>query len=472
MLVLVTGATGYIGGRLIPRLIAAGVSVRVFVRDRRRVEGRSWAERVEIVEGDMLDETSVRSAVAGVDVAYYLVHSMGQARDFEAADRRAATIFAAAAASSVRILYLGGLLPGGKRVSHHLQSRAEVGEILRTHDDTLEFRAGPIIGSGSASFEMVRYLTERLPAMVAPRWIDNLVQPVAVDDVLRYLVLALQVPATGIVEIGGDRRTFRQMMQGYAAARGLRRLIVPVPILAPRLAGLWIGLVTPIPNRLAVPIVEGIIEPVVADTARSSQLFPSVQPIGYDEAVHLALDALARLDIETRWSGALGEARAVDLSDKEGLVRETRTLDVHASPADVFATFTGIGGASGWRVWNWAWSVRGWMDRIVGGPGLRRGRRHPTDLLPGEALDFWRVERIEKDKLLRLRAEMKVPGRAWLQWEVMPLDGGNSRLVQTALFAPRGLLGALYWYLLYPLHGRIFSDLARAIADAAEAPLI
>jgi Protein of unknown function (DUF2867) len=259
------------------------------------------------------------------------------------------------------------------------------------------------------------------------------------------------------------------MMQGYAAARGLRRIIVPVPVLAPRVAGLWIGLVTPIPNRLAVPIIEGIIEPVVASTSRASELFPQVVPIGYDEAVRLALDALARLDIETRWSGALNEPAVVDLADREGLVRETRTLDDDAPARDVFASFTSIGGASGWRAWNWAWSLRGLFDRLVGGPGLRRGRRHPTDLFAGEALDFWRVEQIESGKLLRLRAEMKVPGRAWLQWEVMPLGDQRSRLVQTAIFAPRGLVGALYWYLLYPIHGRIFSDLVRAIATVAEA---
>jgi hypothetical protein len=291
------------------------------------------------------------------------------------------------------------------------------------------------------------------------------VQPIAIDDVLRYLVAALDLKETGIIEIGADRLTFRQMMQTYARIRGLRRFIVPVPVLAPRVAGLWVGLVTPIPNSLAVPLIEGIVEPVLADTSRARALMPEIVPMPYREAV---IAALARAgDAETRWSGALHSRNAVEVTDREGAIREVRSVQVKASPARVFESFTSLGGARGWLTWNAAWWLRGALDRLVGGPGLRRGRRHPQNLFAGEALDFWRVDSIEHDKLLRLRAEMKVPGAASLQWEVSA-EGAGSRLVQTAMFVPRGLAGVLYWYLLYPLHMLIFSDLANAIARDAE----
>lgn len=465
MRVLVTGATGYVGGRLIPQLIAAGHTVRVMVRNAGRIAGRSWLPHVEVAVGDLLDREATARALEGVDQAYYLVHSM-LAPEFEEIDRRAAATFVSAAPPTLRrTIYLGGLLPRGERQSEHLRSRAEVGEILARSLPVLEFRAGPIVGSGSASFEMVRYLTERLPAMVAPRWIDNEVQPVAIRDVLRYLVDALTLDATGVVEIGADALTFRRMMETYAGVRGLRRVIVPVPVLAPRLAGLWVGLVTPIPNQLAVPLIEGIVEPVLADTTRARELMPGIEPIRYRDAVVAALER--EQETETRWSGALHNAGSVELSDREGMMREVRTVEVNASPQRVFEAFTSIGGRRGWRAWNAAWWLRGAVDRMIGGPGLRRGRRHPQQLLAGEALDFWRVEQIEPGRMLRLRAEMKVPGAAWLQWEVTPGDD-CTQLVQTALFVPRGLWGAVYWYALYPIHARIFSDMARAIARDAE----
>ncbi|MHB8998579.1 MAG: SDR family oxidoreductase [Thermoanaerobaculia bacterium] len=385
---------------------------------------------------------------------------------FETLDRTGAENFATAAPSTLRkVIYLGGLLPKGEQRSKHLRSHAEVGTTLARSVPVLEFRAGPIIGSGSASFEMVRYLTERLPAMVAPRWIDNEVQPIAIDDVLRYLVGAVDRDETGVVEIGADRLTFRQMMQSYASIRGLRRFIVPVPVLAPRIAGLWVGLVTPIPNSLAVPLIEGIVEPVLADTTRARALMPEIVPMPYRDAVSSALER--SYEAETRWSGAQHSPNAVELTDREGAIREVRSVEVDASPARVFEAFTSLGGRRGWLAWNAAWWLRGALDRLVGGPGLRRGRRHPQHLLPGEALDFWRVDAIEPDKLLRLRAEMKVPGAASLQWEVSA-EGPGSRLIQTAMFVPRGLAGALYWYFLYPIHALIFSDLAKAIAREAE----
>lgn len=465
MRILVTGATGYVGGRLIPQLLADGHEVRVLVRDAARVAGRSWLPRVDVAVGDLLDRDSIARALAGIDQAFYLVHSMMEP-GFDDVDRRAAANFVAAAPATLRkVIYLGGLLPRGEQRSMHLRSRAEVGAILARSLPVLEFRAGPVIGSGSASFEMVRYLTERLPAMVAPRWIDNEVQPIGIRDVLRYLARGVTLDATGVVEIGADALTFRQMMQTYASIRRLRRFIVPVPVLAPRIAGLWVGLVTPIPNRLAVPLIEGIVEPVLADTTRARELMPEIEPAPYRDSVALALERAG--EAETRWSGALHRTGDVELTDREGAMREVRSVVVDASPSRVFDAFTSLGGARGWRVWNSAWWLRGLVDRVVGGPGLRRGRRHPRELLPGEALDFWRVEAVDRDRMLRLRAEMKVPGAAWLQWEV-EREGEKSRLVQTAVFVPRGLWGAVYWYALYPLHARIFSDLARSIAREAE----
>lgn len=465
MRILVTGATGYVGGRLIPQLLAAGHTVRVMVREASRIAGHPWLPEVEVAVGDVLDRDSLLRALEGVDQAFYLIHSM-MAAGFETLDRSGAENFGSAAPSTLRkVIYLGGLLPKGEQRSKHLRSRAEVGSTLARFVPVLELRAGPIIGSGSASFEMVRYLTERLPAMVAPRWIDNEVQPIAIDDVLRYLAGAVDRDETGIVEIGADRLTFRQMMQTYASIRGLRRFIVPVPVLAPRVAGLWVGLVTPIPNSLAVPLIEGIVEPVLADTSRARTLMPGIVPMSYCDAVSSALERAD--EAETRWSGALHAPNAVELTDREGAIREVRNVKVDASPARVFESFTSLGGARGWLAWNAAWWLRGALDRLVGGPGLRRGRRHPQHLFPGEALDFWRVDSIEHDKSLRLRAEMKVPGAASLQWEVSA-EGAGSRLVQTAMFVPRGLAGVLYWYVLYPLHALIFSDLARAIARDAE----
>lgn len=473
MKILVTGATGYVGGRLVERLIARGERVRVLVRDRERAQARTWASDVEIVEGDLMDPASLAEALADVDVAYYLVHSMCAGADFAEQDRRAAHHFVAAGGNLRQVIYLGGIRPrvsDGEELSEHLSSRAEIGEILRAGLPTTEFRAGPIIGGGSASFEMVRYLTERLPAMVAPKWILNEVQPVAIRDTLSYLTAALgREDALGVIDIGTDPMTFKAMMERYAAVRGLPRVILPVPVLAPKLAALWVGLVTPIPNCLAVPLVEGVVQPVVADTSRARALFPDIDPIPYEEAVSRALARTEAGEVVTRWSVAGGPTPPRSrLEDKEGVVREVRTRLVDATPEQVFRSFASLGGERGWRVWGWAWELRGAVDQLVGGPGLRRGRRHPELLYPGEALDFWRVEECRPPSLLRLRAEMKVPGRAWLQFEAIPEEGGT-RLLQTAFFAPTGFAGWLYWYGVYPLHALIFSDLVEAVArDASE----
>ncbi|KHG64448.1 NAD-dependent epimerase [Thermus sp. 2.9] len=468
MRVLVTGATGYVGGRLVPRLLERGHRVQVLVRDARRLGGRPWAGQVEVVEGSLEDEEALLRALEGVEAAYYLVHAMLSAARFQEAEERQAQAFTRAAqrVGLPHAIYLGGLLPRTGRPSPHLASRARVGEILRGAVPITEFRAGPIVGSGSASFEMVRYLTERLPVMVAPRWILNPVSPIAIRDILAYLLLALERGPSGVVEVGAPPLTFKAMMETYAEVRGLKRLILPVPVLAPRLAALWVGLVTPIPNRLALPLVEGILHPLVADTAKAQALFPEVTPIPYRKAVELALARIALGEVETRWSGAL-QGQSYFLEDREGIIREVRALTVQAPPERVYQVFASLGGERGWLVWGWAWALRGLVDQLLGGPGLRRGRRHPMELLPGEAVDFWRVEAVEPPHLLRLRAEMRLPGKAWLEWRALP-EGEGCRLVQTAYFAPLGLTGFLYWWVLYPIHARIFSDLARAIAREAE----
>jgi len=469
MRILVTGATGYIGGRLVPRLVDSGHQVRVLVRDPGRIAGRPWADRVELAVGDVENVASLSTACRGVDAAYYLVHLMGSGRDFPERDRAAARNFVAAAAGVGRVIYLGGLVPRGEHISPHLASRAEVGEILRAGLPTLEFRAGPVIGSGSASFEMVRYLTERLPAMIAPRWILNEVQPIAVRDVLSYLLLALERGDAGVYNVGSAPLTFKAMMQEFARVRGLRRLIVPVPVLAPKLAALWVGLVTPIPNRLAVPLIEGVVHPVVADTSVARSTYPEVEPTPYPEAVRRALRTIEASGVQTRWSGAIGPDPFFELAEIEGLIRETRRTWTPASCESVFRVLSSLGGDRGWLFWNWAWRLRGVLDRLVGGPGLRRGRRDPDEILPGDAVDFWRVEAVEPPRLLRLRAEMKLPGQAWLQWETTPENGGT-QLVQSALFAPKGLSGTLYWKALYPAHKIIFSAMVRRIAREAARP--
>lgn len=476
--VLVTGATGYIGGRLVPRLLEAGFAVRCLARDPARLQGRPWLGLVEVVAGDCLCPASLAAAMPDVRFAFYLVHSMAAGHDFEQRDVLAASNFTAAAraAGIGRIIYLGGLGDPESALSEHLRSRQETGAVLRESGvPVTEFRAPVIVGSGSLSFEIIRYLTERLPVMICPRWLYTRAQPIAIRNVLDYLVASLETPESAgrIIEIGGaDVLTYGDLLRGYAKVRGLKRWLVPVPVLTPRLSSYWVHLVTPVPAAFAGPLIQGLRNDVVVrdDTAR--RLFPGIRPLDYTTALHLALANLETGQVETTWSDALassqGDLPAVALATHEGIILERRQRTVAASAPVVFSAFTRLGGNTGWLCMDWAWQVRGLVDRLLGGVGLRRGRRDPRTLRVGDAVDFWRVEVVEPDRSLRLRAEMKVPGRAWLEFSVEPIDGGASRLSQTAFFAPRGLSGVLYWYLLYPIHAVIFSGLVRKLGELAE----
>ncbi len=478
MRIAVSGATGYIGGRLVPRLLDEGHEVVCLVRNPQKIAARPWGSRVEIRRADMADREAVTDGLAGCDVAYYLVHSMGSAADFEEADRVGAETFAAAAATQhlQRIIYLGGL--GGdddETLSSHLDSRHEVGRLLAAAaTPCTEFRAAVIIGSGSVSFEMLRYLTEILPIMVTPSWVRTRCQPIAIRDVLAYLVAALTDEGAGdhVYEIGGpDVLSYRDMMQVYADAAGLpRRLLIPVPVLTPRLSSLWVGLVTPLPTGVARPLVDSLRNEVIVREANASRRFPDVQPIAFRTAVELALARSSRLDVETRWSDA-STSPAVpfegDPSWSGGtLFVDHQQISSDAAPEDLYWAFSRVGGDTGYYVHDWAWRFRGLVDRLIGGVGLRRGRRHPEEVRLHDTLDFWRVSAVEPNHLLQLAAEMKVPGKAWLEWRIEPADEGVV-LHQTAYFRPRGLFGRLYWYAMFPFHVAMFHAMATAIGKAA-----
>jgi uncharacterized protein YbjT (DUF2867 family) len=470
MRVLVTGATGYVGGRLVPALLGSGHQVRVLVRDSSRLQARPWSGRVEVFEGVVEDAQAVAAATRDMEAAYYLVQTMCTEPEGVRRDREAAVAFSISAQGVPQVIYLGIIPPGprGRTLPPELRERAEIGRILSSRLPTTELRVGPIIGSGSASFEMIRALTDRIPAAVGPRWIQNQIQPIAVRDLLSYLVAVLgRRDALGVVEVGAEALTFREMMKEYARERRIRRAVLPLPVRAPNLSALWAGLVTPLPYCLAARLVKGMAGPVLADTHRSRQLFPEIQPMPYREAVRLALQRVQDQDVRTRWSDALGRRENARVEDRKGVISEVRTRRVAAPQEAVFRAFSSLGGERGWLFWNWAWRFRGLLDKMVGGPGLRRGRRHPEELLPGDAVDFWRVEEIRPSQLLRLRAEMKVPGRAWLQWETRE-EEGHTRLTQVALFEPRGLIGWAYWYGSYPFHHFIFDGMVDAIARVAQ----
>lgn len=475
MQILVTGATGYIGGRLVPRLIGNGHTVVCLARSAQRLAGR-FSPSVRIVEGDVNDPSSLADALQGCDVAYYLVHSMGSTKAFRDSDRMAAKRFgdAARAAGTRSIVYLGGLGRETDSLSTHLQSRHEVGRVLRESGvPTIEFRAAQIVGSGSVSFEMMRYLTERLPVMIAPRWVLTRCQPIGVRDVLAYLIGALTLPRESrIYEIGGaDVLTYREMMLRYAELRGLKRRIVVVPLFTPKLSSYWVHLITPVPANLAQPLIAGLHNEVVVTDQAAAHDFDSIRPMSFERAVHLALDRSRTEDRETTWFDAFGSnAPSGDFAGlEEGMLVDRRVRQAFASPERIATVFSRLGGARGWLTSNWIWRVRGWVDRLVGGCGLRRGRRSATDLRVGDAVDFWRVEAYSPGSLLRLRAEMRLPGKAWLQFEARSDGVKAGMLSQTAFFEPRGLLGYVYWYALAPFHNLVFGQMAEAIVKAADA---
>jgi len=480
--VLVSGATGYVGGRLVPHLLQAGYTVRCFVRDERRLRAQPWGDAVDVAVGDALDYDTVEPALADIDAAYYLIHSLGSGDDFAERDRTAAANFrrAAAAQGVQRIIYLGGIRPKGERSSKHLRSRMETGDVLREGPvPVTEFRAAQIVGSGSLSFELVRYLTERVPLMICPKWVHTPTQPIAIRDVLDYLAQALETPESAgeIIEIGGaDVLTYGEMFQTYASVRDLERVIINVPFLTPRLSSHWIGLVTPISNRIARPLIEGLDNEVTVDAPeRARRMFPKVHPMGFEEAVRRALHRTESDDIPTVWNSALssvttpGNGVTQTLETTEGLYRETRQVSVQAPPETAFNTVQRLGGDTGWLFADWLWRLRGWWDQLTGGVGFRKGRRHPTDLRVGDAVDFWRVETIDPPRLLRLRAEMNLPGRAWLQFEITPADDDCCTVAQSVFFEPKGLWGTLYWNVVALPHRWVFAGLLQALQARIEA---
>ena len=479
MNVLVTGATGYVGGKLAPMLVAAGHAVTVLVRDRGRLPAEPWVDAVTIVAGDVRDDAALRRAVRGQDAAYYLVHSMQSAGPaFGSTDVEAGTAFGnAAARAGTPVIYLGALGDPKAELSEHLRSRHETGRALaRAGADVTELRAGPVIGAGSLPFEMVRYLTERVPVMVCPRWVSTRVQPIGVQDLLAYLVASLDVaadrnpngsptedrPQHRIIEVGGaDALSYGEMMTKYARVRGLHRVMVHVPVLTPRLSSYWIRLVTPLRASFAQPVVEGLRNETVLRTGAARALFPRITPSGYETAVRAALEDLRPASCR---ASAEEPGRPVR-TDSRGMIRDTRSLPVGADAEAVFAVFSSLGGANGWPL-GWVWKLRGAFDRLIGGVGMRKTVSHRPPRTGG-IVDFWRVAAVEPGRRLLLSAEMKLPGQAWLEFTSQPTNTG-SLLTQTAYFAPRGLLGLSYWYALLPVHAIIFSALLKTIARRAE----
>jgi uncharacterized protein YbjT (DUF2867 family) len=473
--VLLTGATGYIGGRLLTLLQRHGLRVRCLTRRPEALKDRLSAT-TEIIHGNVLDAQSLKSVFDGVETAYYFVHSMGDNHDFESQDRIAAANFAQAAtkAGVRRLVYLGGLGNPDEKLSKHLRSRQETGDVLRAyHSQVVEFRSSIVIGSGSLSFEMIRALVERLPIMICPRWVQVKAQPIAIEDLLDYLFAALELPlnSSQVYEIGGpDQASYGQIMQEYARQRGLTRWMIPVPLLTPYLSSLWLGLVTPLYARVGRKLVDSLRNPTLISNNLAQSVF-SIRPRPFREAIARAIVNEDHEFAETRWSDAMSASGQHQTwgGDRFGSrLVDSRTITVDIPAEQAFDPIRRIGGCTGWYYGNWLWSIRGFIDLIVGGVGIRRGRRDPEQLRVGDSLDFWRVEVYDRPHRLRLRAEMKLPGRAWLEFEVVPA-GSGSTIRQTAIFDPQGLAGLVYWYGIYPLHQMVFAGMLRNLSRAAVA---
>lgn len=473
-LTCLTGGTGYIGGRLLALLEERGRRVRCLTRRPEALRHRAGAS-TEVVRADVLDRGSLSAALDGVGAAYYMVHTMGSGDDFEQKDREGSANFAKAAQECgvKRIIYLGGLGDPSHQLSAHLRSRQEVGRILRgSGAQVIEFRASIVIGSGSVSFELIRALVERLPVMVCPKWVSTAAQPIAIEDVLEYLLGALDLPEgeSRVFEIGGpDQVSYGDIMREYARQRGLRRRMISVPVLTPYLSSLWLGLVTPVHARTGRKLIEGLRNPTVVRDTSALEVFP-IRPRGLREAIERAFASEDQQFAETRWSDAISSAGQPPRWGGRRFgsrIVDSQTTDVDVPVEAAFAPIQRIGGETGWYFGNWLWRLRGLMDLMVGGVGMRRGRREPVQLDVGDALDFWRVEEVQPPHVLRLAAEMRLPGRAWQEFEVSESEGG-ARIRQTATFDPVGLAGLAYWYALYPLHRLVFAGMLKGIARAAE----
>lgn len=461
-LILVTGASGYIAGQLIPRLLEKNYRVRCLARHPARLAGRGWSGAVEIVRGDPLQPESLPAAMQGVDAAYYLIHSMSSGKDYPQRDLLAARNFACAAeaAGLEHIIYLGGLANPQGAISPHMRSRIETGQALReSRVPVTELRASVIVGPGSISFEMIRYLTEQFPLLVGPRWLHNLSQPIAATDVLAYLLAALDVPACRgeIIEIGGPAQiTYAENMLAYARRRGLKRALLTLPFIPLSLMARLVGLLTPVPPAIAHPLIEGLQAPSIVQDDKAARLFPHIRPTDYQSALQDSLRALTPDGVELLYD----PARPIQTLKQDGFLLDIRQVDVEAAPEAVFRVLAALGGRTGWLYADFLWRLRGGLDRLAGGPGLR-GRREVLE--PGGVVDFYRVQALEPARRLLLYSELKAPGEGWMEWRLQP-QGTSTRLVQIAWFAPRGAPGFLYWHGLGPFHRRVFAGLLRAIA--------
>ncbi len=461
-LLLVTGASGYIAGLLIPQLLQKGYRLRCLARNPARLAGRSWADKVEIVRGDPLQPETLPAAMQGVQAAYYLIHSMASGKDYPQRDLLAARNFARAAQSAgiEHIIYLGGLADPNGPISSHMRSRIETGQALcESHVPVTELRASIIAGPGSISFEMIRYLTEQLPLLVGPRWLRNLSQPIAAGDVIAYLLAALETPACRgeVIEIGGPTcMSYAENLLAYARHRGLQRALVTLPYLPLPLMARGVGLLTPVPPAIAHPLIEGLKAPSIVQDDKAARLFPHIRPMDYSSALREALQGLTPEGVELLYD----PAKPVQTFKQDGFLLDVRQVEIEAAPEAVFRLLTSLGGQRGWLFADFLWKARGGLDRLVGGPGLR-GR--PEVLATGEVVDFYRVQAIEPPRRLLLYSELRAPGQGWMEWRLQP-QGASTRLTQIAWFAPRGLPGFLYWYVLAPFHRFVFAGLLRALA--------